>query len=101
MKLDSETEIIFSEGDKLKQMTESAGWSIARERLLKKAATLLNIADLSDINPDTIIKVIGIRQETAKNLLSWMKEIESDVEQHQSNIPTFEEITTEYIVKLE
>jgi hypothetical protein len=98
--MDNETKKLSEEREKLKLMVESEAWGIVKERLLKKAATLLNLADISDLNPQTIVQLIGIRQETAKNLLSWLKEIESDVSQHKDNVPTFKEISDEYIINL-
>lgn len=98
--LDKETQKIFSQGEALKDMTESKGWQVAKELLLKKAANLLNMADISDLNPNTIVQIIGIRQETAKNLIEWLKEIEGTVDQHKGNIETYSEITDEYIVNL-
>jgi hypothetical protein len=98
--MDNETKKLNEEREKLKMMVESEAWGIVKERLLKRAATLLNLADISDLNPQTIVQLIGIRQETAKNLLSWMKEIEGDVNQHKDNVPTFKEISDEYIINL-
>lgn len=100
-KLDKQTQKIFSQGEQLKSMTESSGWSIAKEMLLKRAANLLNLADISDLNPSTIVQVIGIRQETAKNLLQWIKEVEGTVEQHNGNVSSYFEIKDEYIINVD
>lgn len=97
-RLDKETEKIFTNGEQLKAMTHSAGWSIAKEMLIRKAAGLLNLADISDLNPATIVQLIGIRQETAKNLLGWLKEIEGTVEQHGANLSSYAEVEDAYII---
>lgn len=101
IKLDKATEKVFTQGEHLKSMTGSTGWAIAREMLLKKIATLLNMADISELNPQTIVQVIGIRQETAKALLGWLKEIEGTVEQHNSNISSYSEVDDSYIINLD
>ena len=100
-KLDKATEKIFTQNEHLKSMTESAGWGIAKELLLKKIASLLNMSDISDLNPVTIVQVIGIRQETAKALLLWLKEIEGNVQQHKANANAYAEVRDEYIVNVE
>lgn len=81
-------------------MTETEGWRIAKEKLLKRTANLLNLADINALDPATIVQVIGIRQETAKGLLLWLKEIEGDVEQHKSNSKIFDDVKDEYIINL-
>lgn len=100
-KLDKETQKVFTTGEKLKSLTENSGWAIAREKLVQKAADLLNMKDITEIEPLKLVSTIGIRQETAKALLAWLREIEGDVEQHKSNIDTFAEIKDEYIIKVE
>jgi len=100
-KLDKETERIYTTNEHLKSMTESAGWSIAKELLLKKAATLLNLASLGELNPNTLVLQVGIRQETAKALIEWMKEIEGTVSQHKSNLGAYAEVDDKYIVNME
>ena len=58
------------------------------------------MADISDLNPNTIVQVIGIRQETAKNLLMFIRELEGTVEQHKSNLGSFVDIKDEYIINV-
>ena len=99
--IDKETKKILTEGEKLKRLTESEGWAIVRDRLYKKAAKLLNMQDITEPNPQFIINLIGIRQETAKNLVEWLREIEGDVEQHKGNNGFFvEEKVNQYILHM-
>lgn len=100
-KLDKETEKIFTRGEQLRFMTQGQGWVIAKEMLLKRAANLLNMADITDLRPETIIQLIGIRQETAKNLMLWLKDIEGTVEQHTANSTAFTDVKDEYIINLQ
>lgn len=99
-KMDRQTERIFSEGEKLKALTENSGWAIARTKLLKKAASLMNIMDITNPDPNNIATVVGIRQETAKALLAWLNEIEGTVEQHKANGDAFAGIKDEYIINI-
>lgn len=96
--LDKETKKIFSDGEKLKSMTESEGWSIAKQLLLKKVAEQLNLSNITNIDPNNIVQIIGIRQETAKALMEWLREIEGNVEQHTSNSGAFSEVNDEFII---
>lgn len=96
--LDKETKKVLTEGDSLKSMVEGRGWAIARERLLKKVAECLNIADIGLDNPQNLALLIGIRQEVAKTLIEWMKDIEGTASQHVSNNAYFEEVKDRYIV---
>ncbi len=100
-KLDKETEKIFTKGEHLKAMTESAGWAIAKEMLLRRVAGELNVANIGELNPQTIVTILGIKQETAKALIAWLKEIEGTVEQHKSNVDSFADVTDEYIINIE
>lgn len=101
--LDKETQKIFDQGDKLKSLVESSGWAIARDMLMKKIGQQLNIADIGtqSANPIDVVLIIGIRQETAKTLLSWLHEIEGTVEQHKANIESFAEVPDSYILNID
>ncbi len=100
-KLDKQTEKIFTQGELLKSLVENKGWAVAKTKLLKKVASLLNMADISVIDPAHIALLIGIRQETAKALLEWMKEIEGEVSQHKANLSAFQEVPDSFLINLE
>lgn len=100
-KLDKQTEKIFTHGELLKSLTENKGWPIAKDLLMRQVAQLLNLSDITSPDPKTIVTLIGIRQETAKELVKWMNTIEGDVEQHKANIDAFADIPDSYIINIE
>ena len=96
---DKETIEVTRVGNDLKSLIESAGWSIARERLMKKIANMLNLMTIESPNPSVIIQEIAARQLAAAHVIEWIKDIEGTVHQATSN-DVKKEIKDEYIFRM-
>lgn len=96
---DKETTELKRVGNDLKSLVESSGWSIARERLMKRVAQMLNLMSISNPNKEAIVQEIAARQLAASYIIDWIKDIEGTVHQTTSN-DIKEEIKDEYIVRL-
>lgn len=100
--LDIDTRKVVSDGEKLKGLVEHSGWVIARALLLKKAAQYMSIDAMEVQNSDatTILQIIASRKLIAKGLMEWLQEIEGQVEQYKGNVPIFEDLIQEHILRM-
>ena len=85
--LDKDTLAIQAEQTKLKGLTENAGWQIVKMRLIKRVANLLSLNNPEIMNTpsDMLLQVITAKKTAADELMSWLREIEGDVAQGESN----------------
>jgi len=99
--IDKETQRINHEGEELKAMTKSEGWSLAKGKMLGKIADLLNLSSVDVQNADaaTIIQVIGAKKMAADILLSFIREVEGDVAQHEGNKDMMKSVEEIFIIR--
>lgn len=99
--LDKDTKKIFEDGEKLKSLVESSGWKIARAMMIRRIAEQTNLMNLDQVDPNMLVQVIAIKQEVAKELSSWIAEIEGEVDKHKANINTFKDVSEELVLRLD
>lgn len=98
-KIDPETEYLKTIGKALKEMTETDGWGIARDRLTDKIISLQNAFDISDSTPEEMVRELKARKIATQILFDWLKtDIEGEVASLEINLPKKE---SSYIVNKE
>lgn len=102
-KFDRETKKVFDAGQALKDMTESKGWQIARQKLFDRAREYLSTMniDVSKVPPQELANTISVNQAVARELILWVQEIQGDVNQHKGNSEIFKQVNDEYIINVE
>lgn len=96
-KIDPETERLKAIAKALKEMTDTDGWKIARERLVEKITFLQNAFDISDSTPEEMVRELKARKIATTLLFDWLKtDIEGEVLQAETNLP---KQNNSYIVK--
>ena len=82
-------------------MVESDGWGIAKRMLQGMILDLGDIFQIKTTDAKQVVAEIGSRQMAIETIMSWIKEIEGNVESHKSNRETFRNIREEHIVSVE
>lgn len=97
--MDTETKQVLSEGEELKAMTESKGWTIARQKIADKIMDLQFIANVDDSDATKALIDMKARKYAVAILWEWLKsDIEGTVEQHINN-NNLEKPLNSYIVR--
>lgn len=102
VEIDRDTRKVISDGEKMKSTVESAGWGILRNLLLKRAADYYSIGniDVQQTPAGNLVQVIVARKMVADELMQWLREVESSVEQYKGNVPIFEDLIQEHILRV-
>ncbi len=95
IKLDKETTVLLSEQEKIKKLTEHAGWGIVRAKMLAECAALLNLNGLDVTNGDNLLKEIMGRQLAANLIVK----VQGTADQFEANSGLTEEINNGYILR--
>src|SRR4051812_10539068 len=100
MKLDSETQQVLLEGDKIIDFVKSEGWQNARRKLYTKLITVDSISSIPDqMDAAAQLDEMRIRRGAISLVLDWIKEIEGSAQQAQNNKHSLTEIRQESIIE--
>lgn len=84
--MDKETSKQMSRGEAMKQMTDHTGWGYARQMLMDKLMDYQSVRNIDSESPEEAVRQIAVRQQVCDVVLSWLQEVEGEVEQHASNV---------------
>ena len=74
--MDREDEKILREKTDIVQTVNSPGWKHIRKMFANELIDLTNILDLTDKNPDNLVKEVGARQLAANMLHGFLRRVE-------------------------
>lgn len=87
-KIDKETEQLKAIGKALKEMCDTDGWKIARDRITEKILSLQNAFDIEESNPEEMVRELKARKIATQILFDWLKtDIEGEVAALEINLP--------------
>ena len=95
---DKDTKEILSAADHVRNMTESDGWKIVKDKLDARILDLQNINNLDTEKIDTIPAQLASRKMTVDTLFTWLKsDVYGFIEQQASNNAKMGEKAEEFI----
>ncbi|MCK9370772.1 hypothetical protein M0R04_12755 [Candidatus Dojkabacteria bacterium] len=100
MNINAETQKIITEGEELKQMVNSEGWRIARQKLGAKVASLSDILLIEDVDPNKLMLQLAANQQAIKILITWLKEIEGEVIKVEEIKASFRQISEDHYIHI-
>jgi hypothetical protein len=98
MKPDKATQKVLKQGDAIRDMVKSDGWSEARTRLLRLLVANSDLLGLSTDDPEKMVLEIEARKLAVGIVREWLKDIEGTASQHDAHKELMLEIATEEIV---
>ena len=94
--MDKDTQKLLTDGDHVKNMTESDGWNIVKPKLDARILDLQNIANLDATKP-LEAQVLG-RMLAAAEMYAWLKDdVYGFIEQQETNNREVQEADAGYI----
>lgn len=95
--IDAETSKILSEGERLKQLVESDGWKIVRERLMNRMIDVQSVLGLDIEDPQKMLIAVGARKQAIQIIYDWFRDIDGDVSRYADNKAAVIEKKEEFI----
>ncbi len=85
--LDAESQKVLTEADHVKNMTNSEGWKIVKDKLDALILDLQNINNLDLTDLTTLSTQLGARKMASDIIFGWLKnDVYGFIEQQESNL---------------
>ena len=80
-----EKQQIITDGEAIKETLKSNGWGLIRAKLTEQIMDLQSVMNIDAENPEEVVRDIKARRTAIDILVSWLKDVEGDLEQYEDN----------------
>ena len=76
---------IITDGEAIRETIKSNGWGLIRRKLTDKIMDLQSVMNIEAKTPEEAVNDIRARKSSIEILVSWLKDVEGDLEQYEDN----------------